>query len=157
MCVCVQMYIDTYVSWSREHFVNMYYLISPWTKWPPFHRRQYQNSALLTRCGVNPPVIGGFPQNGPIVGIHDDIPWKSFPRYWLLVRGIHRATGPLTKVHNAIFDVSFDVILRKRLNKQSNYRWRHDAHVTSTKWHVSYEMTSLYIYCSNQLLVYRVR
>ena len=52
---------------------------------------------------------------------HDDvIKWKHFPRYWPFVRGIHRSLGwilqrPVTR----IFDVLFDLLLNKRLSKQS--------------------------------------
>ena len=52
---------------------------------------------------------------------HDGaLKWKHFPRYWPFVRGIHQ--WPLDSLHNGSmirgFDVSFDVSLRKLLNKQ---------------------------------------
>ena len=53
----------------------------------------------------------------------DVITWKHFPRYWPIVRGIHRSPlDPLHKSQWALI-VFFDVLLNKRLNKQSSFRW----------------------------------
>ena len=49
-----------------------------------------------------------------------------FPRYWLVVRGIHcRVTGlfPSQRPVTRSFDVLFDLSLNKRLNKQSRRMW----------------------------------
>ena len=48
---------------------------------------------------------------------HDGvIKWKYFPRYWPLVRGIHRSP-------TRSFDVFFELRLNKRLSKQSWGWW----------------------------------
>ena len=70
------------------------------------------------------------------------IKWKRFPRYWPFVRGIHRSpvNSPHTKASDAEFDVSFDLHLNKRLNKQSWGWWfeTSSAHcdvIVLMKWH----------------------
>ena len=60
--------------------------------------------------------------------LNDDvIKWKHFPRYWLFVRVIHRlhAQSSIT----LSFDVFFDLLLNKRLSKQSWCWW------FETPWH----------------------
>ena len=54
--------------------------------------------------------------------LNDDvIEWKDFPRYWFFVRVIHRlhAQSPVT----LSFGVFFDLLLNKRLSKQSLGCW----------------------------------
>ena len=57
--------------------------------------------------------------------LHDDvIKWKHFPRYWPFVRGIHRS--PMNTAQIPVtwsFDIFFDLILNKRLSKQSWGWW----------------------------------
>ena len=54
--------------------------------------------------------------------IHDDvIKWKHFPRCWPFVRGIHRP--PPQRPVTQGFDVFFDLLLNKRLSKQSRGWW----------------------------------
>ena len=60
------------------------------------------------------------------VTYHDDvIKWKHFPRYWSVVRGIHRS--PVNSPHKGqwrgAFDIFFDLRLNKRLSKQSWGWW----------------------------------
>ena len=56
---------------------------------------------------------------------HDDvIKWKHFPRYWPLVRGIHRS--PVNSSQRPVprsFDVFFDLCLNEPLSKQWRGRW----------------------------------
>ena len=81
---------------------------------------------------------------------HDDvIKWKPFPRYWPLVRGIHRSpVNSRTKPVTRSFEVFFDLHLNKRLRKQSwgwwfetlsRPLWRHcnasDVDDFSMSWH----------------------
>ena len=54
---------------------------------------------------------------------HDDvIKWKHFPRCWSLVRGFPR-WFPRQRPVTRIFDVFFDLLLHKRLGKQSWHWW----------------------------------
>ena len=54
---------------------------------------------------------------------HDDvIKWKHFSRNWPFVRGIHREF-PTQRLVTRSFDVSFDLLLNKRLSKQSWGWW----------------------------------
>ena len=61
-----------------------------------------------------------------LIVIHDDvIKWKTFPRYWPFVWGIHRS--PVNSLHKGQWrgglGVFFDLRLNKRLSKQS-WGWR---------------------------------
>ena len=54
--------------------------------------------------------------------IHDDvIKWKYFPRYWPFVPRIQQVTGefPSQRPVTRSFDAFFDLLLNKRLSKQS--------------------------------------
>ena len=57
--------------------------------------------------------------------IHNDvIKWKHFPRHWPFVKGIHRS--PVDSPHKGQWRwafIFFDLLLNKRLNKQSGRRW----------------------------------
>ena len=55
----------------------------------------------------------------------DVIKWKHFPRYWPFVRGIHQSpvNSPNKWPVTRSCDVSFDLRLNKRLNKQSWGWW----------------------------------
>ena len=61
--------------------------------------------------------------SGGVKSPYDDvIKWKHFPRYWPFVRGIHGefpAQRPVTRS----FNVFFDLLLNKRLSKQSWGGW----------------------------------
>ena len=76
----------------------------------------------VLHCNVNTGISGRRTESL----IHDDvIKWKHFPRYWPFVRGIHRTPvnsphkGPVTRS----LDVFFDLLLNKRLSKQSWGWW----------------------------------
>ena len=52
--------------------------------------------------------------------LNDDvIKWKHVPRYWPVVRGIHRSQRPVTRS----FDIFVVLCLKKRLSKQLRSRW----------------------------------
>ena len=41
---------------------------------------------------------------------HDDvIKWKHFPRYWPLMRGIHRGQRPVTRSFDVFFDLRLNI------------------------------------------------
>ena len=78
------------------------------------------------------------------VQTHDDVvKWKHFPRYWSLVRGIHRAQRPVTRS----FRVLVDLRLNKSLSKQSwgwwfetlsRLLWRHCNVQRMNGWIITY-------------------
>ena len=66
--------------------------------------------------------------------------WKHFPRYWLIVRGIHRS--PVNSVTRR-FDVFLDLCPNKQLSKQSwgwwfetppGSLWRHSNESLGIQW-----------------------
>ena len=63
--------------------------------------------------------------------LHDDvIKWKYFPCYWPFVRGIYRSSvNSLQKPVTQSFSVFFDLLLNKRLSKQTWDCW------FETPWH----------------------
>ena len=73
---------------------------------------------------------------------HDDvIKWKHFPRYWPIVRGIHRST--VNSPHKGQWHGAL-IFSLKRLSKQSwgwwfetlsHPLWRHRNELTSGSWH----------------------
>ena len=69
------------------------------------------------------------PGNQPVyfsAGMHDDvIKWKHRPRYWPLVRGIHRSlvNSPHKGQWRGALIFFLNLRLAKRLNKQLRRRW----------------------------------
>ena len=58
------------------------------------------------------------------IDIHDDvIKYENFPHYWPFVRGIHWSPVNSHRPGTRSFGVFFDLLLNKRLSKQSRRRW----------------------------------
>ena len=89
---------------------------------------------------------------------HDDvIEWEHFPRYWSLVRGIHRRLvnslhkGPVTRG----FNVVFDLCLNKQFSKQSRRRWFETP--SRPLWRHCNESTTKFHRISSAILNYVIR
>ena len=92
--------------------------------------QKYNHGVICIQCGHN---LSQIQVSARLVVLvishdfhHDDvIKWKHFPRYWPLVRGIHRppVNSPHKRPVTPSFDVFFDLRLNKRLSKQSWGWW----------------------------------
>ena len=82
---------------------------------------------------------------------HDDvIKWKHFPRYWTVMRGVHR--WPTQRPVTRSFDVFIDLCLNKRQSKQSWGSWRHRSHCDVTVMIIIYHFYFTIIFANTNSL-----